>query len=269
VGAARIAVAGASGRMGRLLLEQVLAAQDVVLVGALEHPGSPELGTDAGSLVGRPVGVRITGDPRAALSGADVVIDFSSPTATAGVVEAAAAMGVALVVGTTGLDEAGRAALEAASKRVAVVAAPNMSLGVQVLAHVLGEALRLLGDGFDIEVVEAHHREKKDAPSGTALRLVEVAAKARGLSMETDLRHGRHGANAKRVPAEIGVHAVRGGDIVGDHTVTLAGLGERLELTHRATSRAVFASGALRAARWVVGRPPGRYAIGDVLGIPG
>ena len=183
--------------------------------------------------------------------------------------EAAAAQGVACVVGTTGFDAAGLAALDAAAAKVPVVAAPNMSLGVQVLAHVLREALALLGDGFDIEVVEAHHREKKDAPSGTALRLVDVALKARALSAETDLRHGRHGANAKRVPSEIGVHAVRGGDIVGDHTVVLAGLGERLELTHRATSHAVFASGALRAARWVVGRAPGRYAIGDVLGIPG
>lgn len=267
--AVRIAVAGASGRMGRLVIEQVLGAEGVTLVGALEHPGSPEQGTDAGALVGRPVGVRITGDPRVALAEAEVVIDFSAPTATAGVVEAAAAQGVACVVGTTGLDADARAAVEAAAARVAVVASPNMSLGVQVLAHVLGEALRLLGSGFDIEVVEAHHREKKDAPSGTALRLVEVAARARDLSMESDLRHGRHGANARRVPGEIGVHAVRGGDIVGDHTVVLAGLGERLELTHRATSRAVFAAGALRAARWVVGRPPGRYHIGDVLGLPG
>lgn len=269
MGAVRIAVAGASGRMGRLVLEQVLAAEDVTLAGALEHPGSPEVGSDAGALLGRPTGVRITGDPRVALASADVVIDFSSPSATAGVLEAAAAQGVACVVGTTGLDGAAVAAIEFAAARVPVVAAPNMSLGVQVLAHVLGEALRLLGAGFDVEVVEAHHREKKDAPSGTALRLVEVAARARGLSMSEDLRHGRQGASAKRTPSEIGVHAVRGGDIVGDHTVILAGLGERVELTHRATSRAVFASGALRAARWVVGRAPGRYGIGDVLGIPG
>lgn len=267
--AVRIAVAGASGRMGRLVLEQVLAAEDATLAGALEHPGSPEQGADAGALVGRPAGVRIVGDPRVALAEADVVIDFSTPSATPGVLEAAAAQGVACVVGTTGLDAAGRAAVESAAARVAVVAAPNMSLGVQVLAHVLGEAVRLLGEGFDIEVVEAHHREKKDAPSGTALRLVEVAARARGLSLEDDLRHGRVGANAKRAPSEIGVHAVRGGDIVGDHTVILAGLGERIELTHKATSRAVFASGALRAARWVAGKPAGRYGIGDVLGLPG
>jgi 4-hydroxy-tetrahydrodipicolinate reductase len=269
VTAVRVAVAGACGRMGRLVLEQVLSADDVVLAGALDRPGSPELGADAGALVGRPVGVRISGDAATALAGAHVVIDFSSPSATLAVLEAAAAQGVACVVGTTGFDAAGLAALDAAATRVPVVAAPNMSLGVQVLAHVLREALALLGDGFDIEVIEAHHREKKDAPSGTALRLVDVALQARALSAETDLRHGRHGANAKRVPSEIGVHAVRGGDIVGDHTVVLAGLGERLELTHRATSRAVFAAGALRAARWVVGRPPGRYAIGDVLGIPG
>lgn len=255
--------------MGRLVLEQVLAADDVVLVGALDRPGSPELGADAGALVGRPIGVRLSADPAVVLADAQVVIDFSSPEATRDVLQAAAAQGVACIVGTTGFDAAGVALLDATAERVPVVAAPNMSLGVQVLAHVLREALGLLGDEFDIEVVEAHHREKRDAPSGTALRLVEVAAKARSLSMERDLRHGRFGASARRVPSEIGVHAVRGGDIVGDHTVILAGRGERIELTHKATSRAVFAAGALRAARWVVGRAPGRYSIGDVLGIPG
>lgn len=267
--AVRVAVAGACGRMGRLVLEQVLAADDVVLAGALDRPGSPELGADAGALVGRPIGVRISADPAVALADAEVVIDFSSPAATRDVLQAAAAQGVACVVGTTGFDAAGLSLLDATAARVPVVAAPNMSLGVQVLAHLLREALGLLGDDFDIEVVEAHHREKRDAPSGTALRLVQVAAKARSRSMERDVKHGRRGASAKREPTEIGVHAVRGGDIVGDHTVILAGMGERIELTHRATSRAVFAAGALRAARWVVTQPPGRYSIGDVLEIPG
>ncbi|MBL8601558.1 MAG: 4-hydroxy-tetrahydrodipicolinate reductase [Myxococcales bacterium] len=262
----QMAVAGASGRMGRLLVEQILISDDVRLAGALEHPRSPEIGTDVGALVGRPTGVRIVGDPKKALAGAEVVIDFSSPTATEGVVRAAAELGVACVVGTTGLSEGARAALDEAALKVPVVAAPNMSLGVQVLAHVLREALGLLGDEFDVEVIEAHHREKKDAPSGTALRLVQVALDTRGLTHD-DVAHGRSGGDARRKPREVGVHAVRGGDIVGDHTVVLAGLGERIELTHKATSRAVFAAGALRAGRWVVGRPPGKYTMADVLGL--
>ncbi len=261
-----IAIAGASGRMGRLLVEQVLTANDVRLVGALEHPHCPEIGTDVGALVGRPTGVRLTSDPRAALAHAQVVIDFSSPTATATVVRGAAELGLACVVGTTGLGDDARAAIDEVSSRVAVVAAPNMSLGVQVLAHLLGEALRLLGSDFDVEIVEAHHREKKDAPSGTALRLADVVTRARDLTAQ-DLKHGRHGASAKRERREVGMHAVRGGDIVGDHTVILAGDGERIEITHRATSRAVFAAGALRAARWVVGRPAGMYTMADVLGL--
>lgn len=264
-----IAIAGASGRMGRLLLEQVLEATDARLVGALEHPRSPELGTDAGALVGRPAGVRLTSDVRTALAGADVVIDFSSPAATPVVVRMATELGVACVVGTTGLTDEGRAALDAAALRIPMVAAPNMSLGVQVLGHLVREALRLLGDGFDVEIVEAHHREKRDAPSGTAVRLLEIVTRARGLSAEADARHGRVGGAVKRTPTEVGMHAIRGGDIVGDHTVLLAGEGERIEITHRATSRAVFASGALRAARWVVGRPPGWYGMDDVLGLSG
>ena len=261
-----IAIAGASGRMGRLLVEQVLTANDVRLVGALEHPHCPEIGTDVGALVGRPTGVRLTSDPRSALANAQVVIDFSSPTATAAVVRAAADAGLACVVGTTGLGDDAKAAIEEAQKRVAIVAAPNMSLGVQVLAHVLGETLRLLGAGFDVEIIEAHHREKKDAPSGTALRLADVVLKARDLEASS-LKHGRSGHSAKRTPAEVGMHAVRGGDIVGDHTVVLAGDGERIELTHRATSRAVFAAGALRAARWVAGRSAGLYTMAHVLGL--
>lgn len=262
-----VAIAGASGRMGRLLVEHALQAHDVRLTGALEHPRSPEIGTDVGALVGRPTGVRIASDPRLALTLAQVVIDFSSPTATAGVVRAAAELGVACVVGTTGLGDDAKAALRDAAERIPVVAAPNMSLGVQVLAHVLGETLRLLGAGFDVEIIEAHHREKKDAPSGTALRLANVVTKSLGLSPD-NLVHGREGSSARRATREVGVHAIRGGDIVGDHTVLLAGDGERIELTHKATSRAVFAAGALRAARWVVGKPPGTYTIADVLGLP-
>jgi 4-hydroxy-tetrahydrodipicolinate reductase len=263
-----IAVAGAAGRMGRSVLEQVLAAPDLRLVGTLESGRHPELGTDAGSLVGRPTGVRLTDDARKALAGAQVVVDFSAPEATAEVLRAAAQHGVACVVGTTGLTVEARAALEDAVRVVPVVAAPNMSVGVQVLGHVLREALRLLGPGFDVEIIEAHHRQKVDAPSGTALRLAEIAAQALGTSVEQAGRHGRQGNTGVRGPSEIGLHAVRGGDIVGDHTVLLAGNGERLEFVHRTHSRAVFAAGALRAARWVVGKPAGRYGMGDVLGLP-
>ncbi len=263
-----VAIAGASGRMGRLLLEQVAASENTKLVGALEHAGSPELGADAGALVGRPWGVRIVSDPVVALQGADVVIDFSSASATPGVVRAAAAAGVACVVGTTGLSAEAEEALREAAKKIPLLAAPNMSLGVQVLAHALAETLRLLGSDWDVEIIETHHRAKRDAPSGTALRLADVVMRSRDLTHD-DLKHGRHGASAQRTLSEVGMHAVRGGDVVGDHTVLLAGAGERIELTHRATSRAVFAAGALRAARWLKGRAPGRYTIGDVLGIAG
>jgi 4-hydroxy-tetrahydrodipicolinate reductase len=264
-----VAIAGANGRMGRLLVEHCLQADDVKLVGALEHAGSPELGSDAGALVGRPCGVRIVSDVGQAVGAARVVIDFSTASATAGVVRAAAERGVACVVGTTGLAQEAREALEEASRKVPLLAAPNMSLGVQVLGHLLREALKLLGESYDVEVLEAHHRDKRDAPSGTALRLVELAANARGLDPEGDVRHGRVGPAARRTRREIGLHAVRGGDIVGDHTVILAGDGERVELVHRATSRSVFAAGALRAARWLVGRPPGRYTMADVVGVSG
>ena len=263
-----VAIAGASGRMGRLVIEQIAAAHDVKLVGALEHAQCAELGVDAGSFVGHPWGVRITSHPAIALDGADVVIDFSTPHATAELLDTAAGLGVACVIGTTGLSPDALRALEAATTKVPVLASPNMSLGVQVLAHALAETLRLLGDDWDVEIIETHHHAKKDAPSGTALRLASVVRRARDLD-EGDLRFGRHGAQAQRTPREVGIHAVRAGDVVGDHTVVLAGAGERIELTHRASSRVVFAAGALRAARWIKGRKPGRYSIGDVLGIAG
>ena len=254
--------------MGRHVLELVLSSTDLRLAGTLESGRHPELGTDAGSLVGRPTGIRLTDDVRTALHGANVVIDFSAPEATAGVLRAAAEANVACVVGTTGLTDDAKAALDEAAARVPVVAAPNMSAGVQVLGHLLREAIRLLGPGFDIEIIEAHHRQKVDAPSGTAVRLAEIAAQATNVATNEALRHGRQGAPGARTAHEIGVHAVRGGDIVGDHTVLLAGDGERVELVHRASSRLVFASGALRAARWVVGKPAGRYSMSDVLGLP-
>lgn len=263
-----VAVAGAAGRMGRHVLELVLSSSDLHLVGTLESGRHPELGTDAGSLVGRPTGVRLTADVRTALNGADVVVDFSAPGATAGVLRAAADGGTACVVGTTGLTPDAKLALDDAVRKVPVVAAPNMSAGVQVLGYLLREAIRLLGPGFDVEIIEAHHSQKVDAPSGTALRFAELAAQAMDVPLQEAVQNGRHGAAGPRARGEIGVHAVRGGDIVGDHTILLAGQGERIELVHRASSRMVFAAGALRAARWVVGKPPGRYSMADVLGLP-
>ncbi len=262
-----VALAGASGRMGRQVLEQLLTVSDLRLVGALESPRNPELGTDAGALVGRPTGVRLTDDVRKAIEKAKVVIDFSSPEATASVLRAAAERGVACVVGTTGLTDDAKEALEFAASKVAVVAAPNMSIGVQVLGQILRETLKLLGPEFDIEIIETHHRAKADAPSGTALRLLEIAAEARDRSAVDIAKHGRKGTNATRAPGEIGLHAVRAGDVVGDHVVVIAGEGERIELAHRATSRAVFAAGALRAARWVADQPAGRYSMAHVLGL--
>jgi 4-hydroxy-tetrahydrodipicolinate reductase len=205
------------------------------------------------------------GDPIAQLgkSGADVVIDFSSPAATRALAEVAAAAGIAIVSGTTGLGDDARAALDTASKKVPVAWEPNMSIGVHVLGELVKRAIAMMGGDFDIEIVEAHHKLKVDAPSGTALRLAEIAKNARSGAR---LVHGREGKPGARTPSEIGVHAVRGGDVVGDHSVHLLGVGERIELTHRASSRDLFASGALRVARWIAGKPAGRYTMADVLG---
>ena len=266
-GRIRVAISGVAGRMGRHVLEQVLMSSDLRLVGTLEGSRHPELGSDAGAMAGRPTGVRLTDDVTTALAHANVLVDFSTPDATVNVLREAARMGVACVVGTTGLAPEASAALDEAARAVPVVAAPNMSAGVLVLGHVLREALRLLGPGYDVEIVEAHHRQKADAPSGTALRLAEIAASARGASLEDVAQHGRVGNTGPRSEREIGLHAVRGGDIVGEHTVYLVGDGERLELVHRAHSRLVFAAGALRAARWVVGRAPGKYGMAEVLGL--
>jgi 4-hydroxy-tetrahydrodipicolinate reductase len=205
-----------------------------------------------------------TGERLSALaaSGADVAIDFSSPGATTELAEVAAKAGIAIVSGTTGLDEDAHVALERASGRVAVAWEPNMSVGVHVLGALVARAIEMLGPDFDVEIVEAHHRLKVDAPSGTALRVAEIAREARGGARFV---HGREGRPGARGGAEIGIHAVRGGDVVGDHSVYLFGAGERIELVHRATSRELFASGALRFARWIAGKAPGRYGMADML----
>jgi 4-hydroxy-tetrahydrodipicolinate reductase len=256
---AKVAVLGANGRMGRAVVRLAREA-GMTVVAAL---GKGDEGRDAGELAGiGPIGVRVGGDPSAlATVGADVVIDFSAPAALREALAACEAGKVALVSGTTGLDAKTEVALDAAAAKVPVLWEPNMSVGVHVLASLVEAAVRALGPTYDVEVAEVHHRAKVDAPSGTALRLAEVVKGARGGRYV----HGREGRPGPRTEDEIGMHALRGGDVIGDHTVFLFGDGERLELTHRASSRDLFARGAVRAAAWIAGRDPGRYRLADVL----
>jgi 4-hydroxy-tetrahydrodipicolinate reductase len=259
----KIAIFGASGRMG-LSVARLAKAEGAVVVGAIASKRSATLGRDLGELAGGDtLGVVVSADVSAGLLGADVVIDFSTSAAVPYLLQAAMRARVAVVSGTTRLDGTGEKLLDEASKVVPVVWSPNTSVGVQVLAELVAQAIKRLGPGFDIEVVETHHRAKVDAPSGTAMRLAEAARSARaGLNPV----HGREGDAGPRGEGEIGVFALRGGDVVGDHTVHLLGPGERIELTHRATNRDLFARGALRAAHFVVGKPPGRYTMVDVVG---
>jgi len=264
----RVVVTGAAGRMGSAVVRAVLSAEGMALAGCTERAGSPALGQDPGPLArGTPTGVRIEDALEKALGAADVVVDFTSPGATRDHADACAAKGVALVVGTTGLGEADRRSLEGAAKRIPVVVSPNMSVGVNVMFKAAADLARALGEDYEIDILEAHHRMKKDAPSGTAMRLAEVLAAARG--GKAPLRHARQGMIGERPREEIGLAVLRGGDVVGEHTVFFFGEGERLELVHRATSRDQFARGAIRAARWVCGQPPGLYDMQDVLGLGG
>jgi 4-hydroxy-tetrahydrodipicolinate reductase len=257
----RLAVVGASGRMGRSVIRLAIERGDRVVCAI----ASSEVGRDAGELAGLgAIGVVIVEDGTAiARASADVIVDFSSPEATSALAATAAAAKVALVSGTTGLGAAASRALDRASKDVAVLWEPNMSVGVHVLAELVEAAVLKLGRSYDVEIVEVHHRLKVDAPSGTALKLAEVARAARGDGAL--FVNGREGRPGVRPAAQIGVHAVRGGDVVGDHVVHLLGAGERLELAHRASTRDLFAHGALRAARWIAGKPAGRYGMRDVL----
>ena len=261
----RVGIPGAGGRMGRELVRAIAGAEDMILAAATEAAGAPGLGQDAGALAGiAPLGVEVAGDNAALVGACDGVIDFSAPATLTQLCPRCAEGRVPLVVGTTSLEPEHRALLEQAAASTPVVFAPNMSVGVNLLFRLTEEAARLLGPSFHAEVVEAHHRHKKDAPSGTAARLVELLQEA--LSAP-DVRHGRQGLVGERPDAEVGVHAVRGGDVVGEHTVMLLGTGERLELTHRASSRQTFAQGALRALRWAAEQPPGLYDMQDVLGL--
>jgi len=263
----KIAIAGSSGRMGRTLLEGVAQADDLVLHAALEHGGSGLLGRDAGELLGAPCGVQITADVAAALQGADVLIDFTRPEGTLHHLEICRKLGVNMVVGTTGLNAQQKAQLGAAAQYIGLVFAPNMSVGVNLVFKLLETASRVLAQGYDIEIIEAHHRHKVDAPSGTALGMGEVIAKTLGRDLAQCAVYGREGVTGERDPSTIGFATVRGGDIVGDHTVLFAGTGERIEITHKASSRATFALGALRAARFLKENPAGMYDMQDVLGL--
>ena len=263
----KVVIAGASGRMGKTLLEAVAGAGDMRVHGALDRAGSPFLGRDAGELVGGSVGVAITDDVAHALEGAHVLIDFTRPEATLRHLALCRDKGVALVIGTTGFDAAGKAAIAEAAQSIPVVFAPNMSVGVNLALRLLDMAARVLDEGFDIEIVEAHHRHKVDAPSGTALRMGEVVAAALGRDLKACAVYGREGVTGERDPSTIGFATVRGGDVVGDHTVMFAGVGERLEITHKASSRMTFALGALRAARFLMGQSSGLFDMQDVLGL--
>ncbi|MEJ1959291.1 MAG: 4-hydroxy-tetrahydrodipicolinate reductase [Nitrosomonadales bacterium] len=262
----KVAIAGCSGRMGRYLLEGVLQSDDLVLHAALEHPASTQLGRDAGELVGGACGVITSADVAESLQDADVLIDFTRPEGTLHHLEICRQLGVNMVIGTTGFNAQQKAQLGAAAQNIGIVFAPNMSVGVNLTFKLLEMAARVLSHGYDIEIIEAHHRHKVDAPSGTALGMGEVIAKTLGRDLSQCAVYGREGITGERDPSTIGFATVRGGDIVGDHTVLFAGTGERIEITHKASSRATFAVGALRAARFLQSKPAGMYDMQDVLG---
>lgn len=262
-----IAVAGASGRMGRMLVEAVLTSPDCRLSGALDLPDSPALGQDAGAFLGRTTGVAVTADLRTGLAGADVLIDFTRPEGTLAHLALCRELGVRMVIGTTGFTPQQKAEIAAAAQQIGVVFAPNMSVGVNVVLKLLETAAKALADGYDIEIVEAHHRHKVDAPSGTALAMGEAVARALGQDLSEHAVFAREGHTGERKPGTIGFATIRGGDIVGDHTVLFAGTGERIEISHRSNSRANYAAGSVRAARFLVAHGPGLYGMADVLGL--
>jgi 4-hydroxy-tetrahydrodipicolinate reductase len=261
----KIAVAGASGRMGQMLVQAVLASADLRLNGALDIPTSPQLGQDAAALLGQQSGALITADLRQGLAGADVLIDFTRPEGTLAHLAVCRELGVKLVIGTTGFSEAQKEEIALAGQDIAIVMAPNMSVGVNVTLKLLEMAAKALATGYDIEIIEAHHRHKVDAPSGTALKMGEVIASATGRDLNECAVYERFGHTGERDPSTIGFSTIRGGDIVGDHTVLFAGTGERIEVTHKSSSRATYAQGSLRAARFLAGRAAGLYDMFDVL----
>ena len=266
-GRQRVAIAGASGRMGRALIEAVVASPDLALAGALDVAGGAGIGSDATEFLGKKSGVLVSADLRAGLGQADVLIDFTRPEGTLAHLAVCRELGVNAVIGTTGFSAAQKAEIAGHAERIAIVMAPNMSVGVNVVMKLLEVAARALDESYDIEIVETHHRLKVDAPSGTALQMGEVVAAARGTTLEADAVHARHGDTGARRGGSIGFASLRGGDIVGDHTVLFAGGGERIEITHRSSSRANYAQGSLRAARFLAGRKAGLYGMAQVLGL--
>ncbi|MBS1170791.1 MAG: dapB [Burkholderiaceae bacterium] len=263
----KIAVVGASGRMGRMLIEAIVNADDAVLTGAVDLPSSPNIGADASQFLGKPCGVRIESDLARGLAGAEYLIDFTRPEGTLKHLEYCAAHGIKVIVGTTGFDDAGKMAIAEAAKKTAVVFAPNMSVGVNVTMKLLEMAAKSFATGYDIEIIEAHHRHKIDAPSGTALKMGEVIADALGRDLKECAVYAREGVTGERDPSSIGFATIRGGDIVGDHTVLFAGIGERIEISHKSSSRVSYAMGSLRAARFLADKVTGLYDMQEVLGL--
>ena len=255
----KLVVAGAGGKMGRTLIEAVLADKSLLLAAAFDVKGSPAVGTAIG-------GVKVRSDAAAAIGMGDVLIDFTRPEGTLAHLGICVRLGKAMVIGTTGVDEAGQARIKSASKQISIVMAPNFAVGVNVVFKLAAQAAEILGDEYDVEIIDAHHRHKVDAPSGTALMLGQLISKSLNRNLNTVAAHGRHGDTGVRPRKQIGFHAIRGGDIVGEHTVIFAGTGERVEVTVRSQSRMTYALGALRAARFLRGKRSGLYGIWDVLG---
>ncbi len=263
----KIAVAGASGRMGHMLIEAIRESDDCKLSGALDVAGGPTIGTDASAFLGHSSGVLIQSDIRQGLQDAGVLIDFTRPEGTMAHLAVCRELGVKLVIGTTGFSSAQKAEIALAAKDIAIVMAPNMSVGVNVTLKLLEMAAKALATGYDIEIIEAHHRHKVDAPSGTALKMGEVIANALGRDLKECAVYDRQGITGERDPSTIGFASVRGGDIVGDHTVLFAGTGERIEITHKSSSRATYAQGSLRAARFLQTKSSGLFDMFDVLSL--
>lgn len=263
----KIAIAGAGGRMGRMLIEAVLNDPACRLAGALDVPGAPGLGQDAGAFLGKNTGVTISDDLSQGLQDAQCLIDFTRPEGTLNHLRECQARGISMVIGTTGFSDAQKADIAAAARHIPVMMAPNMSVGVNVTLKLLEMAAKALATGYDIEVIEAHHRHKVDAPSGTALKMGEVIAQALGRDLKDCAVYERYGHTGERDPSTIGFSTIRGGDIVGDHTVLFAGTGERIEISHKSSSRATYAQGSLRAAHFLAGQTSGLFDMFDVLGL--
>ncbi len=262
-----IAVAGSTGRMGRTLIESLAETEDLKLSAALEQPGNPLLSQDAGALLGAPCGVPISSNHIDALKSSDILIDFTRPAGTLAYLAVCRELNIKMVIGTTGFTAAERMIIQDAANEIAIVFAPNMSIGVNVLFKLLEVATAALQDGYDIEIIEAHHRHKVDSPSGTALRMGEIIAQVANRQLDQVAIYGRQGHTGERTSDTIGFSTIRGGDIVGDHTALFAGIGERIEITHKANSRKTFATGALRAARFLATQKSGLFDMQDVLGL--